>query len=253
MSCPICHSAREVAFKARILEKYVVEYFFCQGCGLLQTEKPYWLDEAYSSAIAGSDTGLVQRNLYLSRVLSSLLFFLFEKNGKYLDVAGGYGLLTRLMRDYGFEYFWTDKYCTNLFAKGFGVSDTKPPFTALSLFEVLEHIDDPVSFLSGILTENGTKTVIFSTLLFEGVPPKPDEWWYYALKDGQHISFYQIKTLRRIARELGLNLYSNSTDLHMMTDKKPTEGIYRALTGPLSKLISLYVRKRMLSKITPAL
>ncbi|MDM9385348.1 hypothetical protein QUB80_32355 [Chlorogloeopsis sp. ULAP01] len=38
-------------------------YYFCEESGLLKTEKPYWLDEAYQEAIADTDTGLVRRNI----------------------------------------------------------------------------------------------------------------------------------------------------------------------------------------------
>ena len=61
-ACPICKTPRDVAFTHLVLKKYQVKYLVCGHCGLLQTETPYWLDEAYGEAIAGSDTGLVQRN-----------------------------------------------------------------------------------------------------------------------------------------------------------------------------------------------
>ncbi len=37
--CPICQSGREKIFRAKLLQKYEVDYFFCQNCGFLQTEK----------------------------------------------------------------------------------------------------------------------------------------------------------------------------------------------------------------------
>jgi hypothetical protein len=46
------------AFRHTVLRKYDVQYFQCGGCGFLQTETPYWLDEAYSSAIVTADTGI---------------------------------------------------------------------------------------------------------------------------------------------------------------------------------------------------
>ena len=36
-----------------------------------------------------------------------------------LDIGGGTGLLTRLLRDVGFEAQWSDEYCDNIFAQGF--------------------------------------------------------------------------------------------------------------------------------------
>lgn len=197
-------------------------------CGFLQTEEPYWLDEAYKRAIANADTGLVYRNILFSRLLSTLLFFAFDRRGKYLDVAGGYGMFTRLMRDVGFDYYWTDIYCQNLLARGFE-SPADSQFTAITAFEVLEHAPNPLKFIAGELKQARTGTIIFSTELFDGAPPTPESWWYYSFKTGQHISFYQRKTLQIIGETLGLNCYSNGS-LHMLTDKTINPSVYRLLT-----------------------
>lgn len=228
MRCNICDQAVRQIFIHAILGKYECAYFYCDACGFLQTEKPYWLDEAYSSAIADADTGLVQRNVYLSKVLASLLFFLFDRQGKYLDVAGGYGLLTRLMRDVGFNFFWSDKYCVNLFARGFE-GEAGSAYTAVTAFEVMEHLHDPVGFITETMSNAKNRTIIFSTELFADEPPKPDAWWYYTFETGQHISFYQKRTLQAIANKLGLNFYS-SDGIHMLTDKKINQLEYRLLT-----------------------
>src|SRR4051812_25338220 len=101
IKCRVCGFDCHHQFSRTILNRYSCAYFTCPNCGFIQTEEPYWLDEAYKSAIATADTGLVFRNLYLSKVVCALLFFLFPRDGRYVDVAGGYGMLTRLMRDIG--------------------------------------------------------------------------------------------------------------------------------------------------------
>lgn len=245
--CPLCTGERNVRFRSIVLDRYPVAYWYCPACGLLQTEKPYWLGEAYGSAIATVDTGLVQRNLSLSRILSCLLYFHFQKNGRYLDIAGGYGLLTRLMRDIGFDYFWSDMYCENLFARGFTEKDGGSRYTAITAFEVLEHIHDPLAFLEQSLSKYGTRSIIFSTELYEGVPPRPEDWWYYAFRTGQHVSFYRLGTLKSLAGRYGLHLQSNGT-IHMMTDKPCFPGFFEIATGRFSGFLSGYVRRRMRSK-----
>ena len=75
-----------------------------------------------------------------------------------------------------------------------------------------------------------TQTIIFSTEIFKGTPPRPDEWWYYSFENGQHISFYQENTLRFIARELGLNFYSHH-NFHMMTNTTIKPSLFRMLTN----------------------
>lgn len=232
-SCPVCAQGMRAWFRETVLRKYPVQYFYCNGCGLLRTEEPYWLDEAYGSAIAAADTGLLQRNLSIAKVLSVLLFFLFDRRARYLDIAGGYGVLTRLMRDAGFDFYWWDKYCPNLFARGFEAEATQPPFTAVTAFEVLEHVPDPLAFVQEALSAAQTRTLIFSTVLFQRTPPKPRDWWYYAFSTGQHIAFYQARTLRVMAQRLGLRAYTAGS-FHVFTDRAMNPAVYRLLASRLA-------------------
>lgn len=247
MNCKICNHGMARAFQAKVLRKHDVSYFHCVNCGLLQTEEPYWLEEAYGSAIADADTGLVQRNLYLSKILSTILYFAFDRDGKYLDVAGGYGMLTRLMRDTGFDFYWSDKYCENVLARGFE-AEPGAAFTAMTAFEVMEHVPDPLGFVTECMAQSGSRTLIFSTELFEGAPPKPEEWWYYTFETGQHITFYQRRSLQAIAQKLGLHCYSNGL-VHAFSDRKINGMVYRLLSSPVfARVLSLAPKFSMQSK-----
>src|ERR1700730_18636110 len=163
-TCSVCQGRMTPLFVTRILGKYDVQYFHCSGCGFVRTERPYWLEEAYSAAIAVTDTGILQRNWALASKLAGTLFFCLEPRAAYLDVSGGYGILTRLMRDFGFDYYWEDKLCANLLARGFEAAEAPTPFAALSTFEVMEHTVDPVEFVSDIMTRYRCRTLIFSTV-----------------------------------------------------------------------------------------
>lgn len=247
-NCPICSGDRQHHFTQRILNKYDVDYFYCNQCGFLQTEQPYWLDEAYGNVIADADTGLVARNVNISGKLSNLLFFIFGKDGRYLDTAGGYGMLTRLMRDIGFDFYWSDPYCQNVLSKGFELATTDPPFTAITAFEVLEHVPDPLEFIRSSLDRAQTSTLIFSTELFSGHPPALSDWYYYAPETGQHISFYQNKTLKFIADKLSLQLYSYG-DFHVLTNEKKSAQLMKVLiTGRPSQIIKYCIKFIMRSK-----
>ena len=248
--CSLCKSSRREVFSATLLKKHQVDYFYCERCGLLQTEEPFWLEEAYADAIADADTGLVARNQSIARRLSALLYFCFDKHGKYLDTAGGYGLLTRLMRDIGFDFYWHDEYCQNLFARGFESDKLQGPVSAVTAFEVLEHIPDPLPFIGNLLRENDSSTLILTTELFAGNPPPPGEWWYYTPDTGQHVSFYQTRTLRFLANQLSLNLYSHR-NVHVLTDRKLNNGIFKLLTGKGSWLGYGWIRTRMPSRTFP--
>lgn len=251
MICRVCAGEMRGVFRRVLLRKYDVQYFQCGTCGLLQTETPYWLDEAYSSAIASADTGIMQRNIYLSRMAAAVLWRLFRGRGKFLDAAGGYGLFTRLMRDIGFDYYWSDPHAQNLLARGFEGSPTGGPYAAVTAFEVLEHVVDPVGFLLDLMRDMQTRTLLISTELFAGRAPDPGTWWYYAFDTGQHISFYRSSTLQAITGKLGLNLYS-SRSIHLWTDRHLSPLEFRLMTEPrLAGALSWPARLRLRSKVWP--
>jgi hypothetical protein len=245
--CVLCASGRDKVFSTTLLQKHEVDYFYCENCGLLQTEEPYWLQEAYSSAIADADTGLVLRNLAIARRLSAVLYFCFDREGVFVDAAGGYGLLTRLLRDTGFDFYWQDKYCQNQFARGFEAEGIDRSVAAVTAFEVLEHVQDPLEFIDSVLSEFGSRTFVFTTELFAGDPPAPGRWWYYTPQTGQHISFFQERTLRYLGERLSLRLYSNR-GMHVLTDRPLNESTFRFLTGKGSWLGQAWARLRMTSK-----
>lgn len=248
--CPICTSAMKVAFSAELLQRHQVAFSHCLECGFLQSEEPYWIDEAYSDAIAVADTGLVARNNTISAKLATLLYFGFDPRSSYVDVAGGYGMLTRLMRDYGFNYYWDDKFCTNLLARGFEAERCPQPFAACTAFEVLEHVHDPIAFIHQQLAHYNCRTFIFTTELYQGSKPPPKDWWYYTFNTGQHISFFSQKTLVKLAEKLGLKFYSLH-GLYILTDcqlqMKPL--LQMATVNRLIPFSSYYV-KRQLSSYT---
>jgi hypothetical protein len=216
MTCKICTQTTKQIFTAKILNKYDIKYYHCKHCGFLQTEEPFWLEEAYSESINVSDTGYMQRNLLLSKKLTILLSLFFDKNAKFVDYAGGYGVFVRLMRDIGFDFYWDDKYTTNLFARGFEYQNGGG-YEAVTTFESFEHFVNPIEEIENLLKIS--RNIIFSTELLPNPIPKPEDWWYYGLDHGQHISFYSEKTFQFIADKYGLN-YSNLGSLHLLTEQK---------------------------------
>ena len=214
INCKICNSKASLAFNSKVLSKYYVKYFKCPGCGYLFTENPYWLDEAYKNPINISDTGIMARNIYFSKIVSAILYFCFDKSAKYLDYAGGYGIFTRIMRDIGFDFYWHDDFTTNLLARGFEKSESR--YELLTAFEVFEHFVNPIDEVKKMteLSDN----VLFSTVTIPDEIPSKD-WWYYGFEHGQHISFYSETTLKTIAKKFGMNIYPFK-NLFLMTKKK---------------------------------
>ena len=73
VKCKVCDAASSFFGQANVLRKYSASYFCCEKCGFIQTEEPYWLEEAYSSAIALQDVGIIHRNLVNCEITSAIL------------------------------------------------------------------------------------------------------------------------------------------------------------------------------------
>jgi hypothetical protein len=238
MICRICSGDTERLFTKKVLGKYGVQYFRCKNCQFTQTEDPYWLDEAYNSAITALDLGLAYRNLYLSPIVQSIIGRYLNRSGKFLDFGGGYGLFVRLMRDAGFDYYRQDKYCQNLFAANFDVEDIKKysGFEAVSAFEVFEHLVDPITGIEEML--KFSRNIIFSTDL----APSGDlsNWDYLVPEVGQHVSLYSHRSLQVLADKFKLHLCSNGRNVHFLSEKKFNDSWFRFAVHP--RIAKFYAR-----------
>ena len=244
MNCKICGFESAHFGNSIILNKYDVEYFECSNCGLIQTEEPYWLDEAYNSAIASADVGILKRNLELAEVTKSLINIFFDSKSAFLDYGAGYGLFVRLMRDKGFNFFWYDKFANNLLSRGFE-SEKNKVYPLITAFEVFEHLIDPISEIKEMLKRGNS--IFFSTTLLPKSKPKPGEWWYYSTFAGQHVTVYTKKSLVYLADKFDLNLISNDKNLHLLTTKKISDTAFKLLVNKeISPFINFFTRKKSL-------
>lgn len=214
MKCKICgETDTKEIFEGKILGKYSVKYYFCENCEHLQTEEPYWLDEAYSYSITDQDTGVMKRNLDNTVKTTSVIASFFDIEAKFLDFAGGYGVFTRLMRDNGFDFYWADKYSKNLFARGFeAIEGIK--YELLTAFEILEHLNYPMDEIEKMF--NYSDNIFFTQTLLPDPLPNLGFWWYYAPESGQHVSFYTNKTLDFIAKHFNKK-HLNFGQYHLFT------------------------------------
>jgi 2-polyprenyl-3-methyl-5-hydroxy-6-metoxy-1,4-benzoquinol methylase len=257
--CRVCGSEATPKFKGRILNKHDVDYSHCGNCGFLQTEEPYWLDEAYQEAINASDTGVMARCLEMSEVSASIIHTFFERRGRFLDYGGGYGILTRLMRDRGFDFYWYDPFSQNLVARGFEYKEGERVEMVTS-FETFEHFVHPMEDIEKML--RSSNNLLFSTLLLPEPIPEPGKWWYYGLDHGQHISFYAPKTLRYIADKFGLHVCSVGP-LHLLSEREISHAkvemairlrkailplMGRGMKGKTVEDMNYLIEKRMLGK-----
>jgi len=246
MNCKICNTKTINIFESKILKKYNIKYFKCENCGFLQTEEPYWLKEVYSESINKSDTGILSRNLHLAKQASVIIYFLFNKDSKFLDFAGGYGTFVRLMRDIGLDFYWCDAYSKNFFARGFEYDGSIKDIELITSFESFEHFTNPIKEIETMLSISSN--IIFSTELLPDPVPAPSKWWYYGLNHGQHVSFYSLKTLKIIAQKYRLNLCSNNKNLHLITPKVISKPIFKILIKAARTPVFWWVKKQLQSK-----
>ncbi len=219
MKCKICDHNATALFSAKVLNKHQVQYYQCDRCQFIQTEDPYWLAESYSNAITQLDIGLIQRNLELSKITAVVINTFFNAKGKFIDFAGGYGMLVRMMRDYGYDFYRQDKYCENTFAPHFDIyNQASKHFELLTAFEVFEHLENPIQDIDEMLTYSSN--ILFSTVLQPHNALTPDNWWYISPEIGQHIALYHINSLKAIAKLKGLYFYTNGKNLHLFTRQK---------------------------------
>ena len=225
-SCRVCDSQTNAVFIALVLEKYNVQYYKCPSCGFLQTEHPYWLAEAYKNAITTLDIGLLYRNRVTLPILKGLIKLFFNKNKKFLDYGGGYGVLVRSMRDDGFNMYRYDTYCDNLFADGFDDEANGTRYEIVTAFEVFEHLEDPVEELRKMLMFGDS--IFFSTEIQPDRIVTPDNWWYVMPEIGQHIALHSLRSLKVLAGKYDLNFYSNGVNFHLFTRKHISNFLFKS-------------------------
>jgi hypothetical protein len=211
-------------FRCTVLGRHEVAYLLCENCGSLQTEPPYWLAEAYTSALAAIDTGAVERCLRCQAAIAASAG-VCGVSGRVLDFGGGTGLLCRLLRDAGLDAWLYDKYAEPVYAPAFAVSmSTLAPgsIALLSAIEVFEHCAEPAAEL-GALFALQPAVLFASTEPYRGEGP---DWWYLNASAGQHVFFYSPRALALLAGQHGYH-YFGAGAFHLFS-RSPLTPLRRA-------------------------
>lgn len=192
------------------------DLYRCGQCGLYEFPAPDWLDAAYADPIAAIDVGIATRCLYAARVTEALVRA--EKLGsrRHLDYGGGYGLLTRQLRDRGIDMYHQDPLAENLFAQTFE-GDLQDDYGAITLIEVFEHLSDPLELMETL--SRHAQLIIISTVLVPDPIENIADWWYLIPDLGQHITFYTPAALVEIADQIGMNMVTNGVNLHVFSHR----------------------------------
>lgn len=193
--CRLCGNEAIHSFNKVILKKYDVAYFHCLTCRALQTEDPYWLDEAYQPINEQLDTGQFIRCLHNAAFLDVLMSQLNFSTKRLVDYGCGSGLTARILRDVGMDAYGYDTYSTPRLLMGFQV-ETLDGASVINLCEVAEHFANPKSSFEHIFSSNAD-IVVVQTEMFD----KPNkDWGYLAAEHGQHIFFYSEDTISYLAK-----------------------------------------------------
>jgi hypothetical protein len=240
-ACRLCGSDSLYKFSKELLGKYNVSFFHCENCASLQSELPYWLDEAYSGERQIPDLGIAQRTLELKRTtyLASKILMLNDSD-KILDWGGGNGLLVRMMRDMGLDAYLYDLYAKNFYSVGFEY-EKNGKYSLITSFETWEHFVNPTSEINSFFELN-PEYIIISTGLYE---LQKDDWSYLTPLSGRHVFFYSLQARKMIARKFGYFLF-NRGSFSIFSKKKlnflQTELMKIAFSRKKSILLELFFR-----------
>lgn len=228
--CRLCDNESRYLFSKSVLQKYNIAYFECTHCKSLQTESPYWLDEAYS-VISSTDVGEVERaqrqqvrTFFLCKVLG------LAPSARILDWGAGDGLGVRMMRDVGLNAFWSDKYARNRYARGF---EQGPPhqYSMVTSIEVWEHFANPREEIEKIFSFD-PEVVFVSTGLYSS---QGSDWNYLHPLRGRHVFFYSEAARRYCAHVFGY---------HVLTQKQFSLFSKRPFSGVKSSLMSFLMSNK---------
>jgi hypothetical protein len=203
-SCRLCGGTAIRQFRLALLEKYDVDFSRCSQCESLQTDEPFWLNEAYADQRRFFDTGAVSRNQTLLMYMWYVTrLFGFGDRTTVLDWGGGDGLLTRMMRDVGIDAYHFDKYATNRYAAGFDDALDRR-YDIVTAFEVWEHLPNPAEAIEEIFSRKPAVHFL-TTELYTG---QGSDWGYIWPTTGRHIFFFSPKAMTFIAQKYGYSLLS---------------------------------------------
>lgn len=240
-NCRACGNA--LAVSTRIPVRQVPhDLYRCDRCGLYEFPTPDWLEAAYADPIADIDVGILARSLYAARVTEAVVRA--EKLGgrRHLDYGGGYGLLTRQLRDRGIDMYHHDPLAENLFAQTFE-GDVEGDYGAITLVEVFEHLTDPLELMEALARH--AEVIIISTVLVPDPIENIADWWYLIPDLGQHITFYTPAALEAIAERVGMHVVSDGFNLHVFS-RKPLGRLARLVVKDvrLARFVARGLRKR---------
>jgi SAM-dependent methyltransferase len=195
-----------------------VDYVMCVACNFcFAPEFGAWSAEDFAREIYNDGYGRVDPDHadVRPRANAESLLLTFGERGRgirHLDYGGGAGLLSRLLRESGWDSTSYDPFFDH------GVRPGRlGTFQLITCYEVFEHVADVNGLarnLASLLADDGL--ILFSTLVSDGELRRhqPVSWWYASPRNG-HISLYSASSLNILAGKHGFSMASFSPGMHV--------------------------------------
>ncbi len=223
MQCYLCGSTT-----SHFLTKSGYQLYRCDSCGLIRTklEKPYgqFLKEFYTG---GYFTGDVHKSAYknyqgdkkyIQRNMNKFLTHLlkFKPKGKILDAGCAYGFFLEVAAKKGFSVYGFDPslHAVNHAREMHGdrvahstisqSSYANKSFDAITMFDVFEHLNDPVADLKHLrqfLRDDGVMMIATGDIRSVAARIMKRRWTFYI--PPQHLFFFDRTTVTRALNQAG--------------------------------------------------
>ena len=212
--CAVCSGGTRFLFSYEVRGKHQAFLHECHNCRFTYISNPHWLDESFSSELNDLDIGSVDRCLVLADFVEVLIRSMKSSKSRFLDWGGGYGLLSRIMRDRGLDFASHDIYTRPLFVESSSNLKSET-FELITMSEVALHLVDPVPVFTKIM--ESTDVLVFTAVIAPTVIP--NDWWYLMPDTGQHVAIYHEETLQVLAKKLGVQVTSDGRFFHVLHRK----------------------------------
>lgn len=225
MNCYLCGSLTK-----KYLHKNGYDLNVCTSCGLIRTDlrehyqtfvqkhysRGYFTGDATRSAYA--DYG--KDKVYITKNLEKFLRFIrrYKQHGMFLDVGCAYGYAVELALLYGFDAYGFDasSHAVHEAKKLVGdkkitqglipnVTYKKKSFAVISMFDVFEHLADPISdvaHLTQYLSDDGVMIIATGDAKSFAAKAFGRRWTFFI--PPQHLFFFDRKNMTKALHMAGL-------------------------------------------------
>ena len=167
-----------------------------------------------------------------------------------LDFGCGWGGFLKMATAFGFDAIGVDRAMPRIEGAAVAVFPSleamgrREPFHAITLFEVLEHLDDPATMLRELapyVMPGGL--LVLETPDCEGVTDIKSEYDYYKLHTLEHINAFTHATLTSIAERTGFEPIARGPAYVMADHMRALKRFTRHLLGKDARSTQLYFRR----------